>query len=383
MFFGKGENKLDIQKDEFPQLDDIGIEEMYLCNKTNYFTEIHGIIPHGVPIPPNRVPNPPGPSWELNFPFITNDSFIITSLDYNCIESASILCHNVQNIHLMPLPHMSNNTNIKNIKDLDILKKKLGNYNPTNNVTTINNYCNTKTNNYLNMKNTTCDITWEKLNDKNIFSLSHFSYNSFKKNLNFMLLDGKNNIPIAIEEGYYPYPYYGIPVPNPVYVDDHREIPNSMNINNFIFVTDYEVIINILKECKKIKYKQDIDIVERSSIWEISLNIDFITDSGTGDVIQTKIIYDHFIKIYPTEHYCPSLIYNNGKYEYNYKGNKFILFNSLKDIPIDYIKKLIFRRYSTNQKKLINKILNKNNKNNFTISPIHNRKNNVKFENLK
>ena len=79
--------------------------------------------------------------------------------------------------------------------------------------------------------------------------------------------------------------------------------------------------------------------------------------------------------------------YNNGDYEYKYNNITYKLFNSLYDIPINYIKNLYFYRYSKNKQSLIKKILkkdeekNKNNKNNKNKNTSINLKD-IKFENL-
>jgi hypothetical protein len=92
MFFSKKENKKDIQEDEFSQLDELGIKEMYMCLQNAEVKKIISLNPNSV----------------------------ITSLNYSCIESASILYNESSPLTIYPIPNISNSTNIKDKKTFDI-----------------------------------------------------------------------------------------------------------------------------------------------------------------------------------------------------------------------------------------------------------------------
>jgi len=348
IFFSKKENKKDIPEDEFAQLDELGIKEVYLCQQN---TEFENII--------NNIFTPPkGP------PYI-----VYTSLDYSCIESASILFYK-KNLTIYPIPNISNNTNIKDKKTFDRFKKKFGTYEINNHnkksiteYSNINNYWNRKTNNinnYLNIKKTFASIDWTGTYKKDISQLSKYSYYKFKKFFNDKCLEKYST-----------------------YTDINPLHPK--NINNFVFITDSKLIIDILKEVKDIRYKKDIDIIERSSVWEIDLNIFFEYNTITNKITKKTIKYNRYTKIYPTENNYSPLKYNNDYYEYKYNNITYKLFNSLYDIPINYIKDLYFYRYSKNKQSLIKKILEKDekkNKNTYNNKKTKNY-NTIKFENLK
>jgi hypothetical protein len=352
LFFSKKNNKKNIVEDEFSQLDELGIKEMYMCQQNSEFEKIVN----------NKFNPPKGP------PYI-----IYTSLDYSCIESASVLFYKY-NIAIYPLPNISNNTNIKDKKTFDRFKKKFGNYKINNynkesisEQSNINNYWNKKAqniNNYLNIKKTSAIIDWTGTYKKDSSELSHYNYSKFKKLFNNKCL-----------EKYKTY--------SDIYPQN-----SSKNINNFIFISDSKFIIDNLKEVRDIKYKKDMDIVERSSIWEINLNIDFEYDKITKKIVKKIIKYNRFTKIYPTENNYLPLKYNNGDYEYKYNNITYKLFNSLNNIPINYIKDLYFYRYPKNKQLLIKKKLEKDEKNeknekNNNNKILSNRNNSIKFENLK
>jgi len=347
IFFSKKENK-NILDDEFSQLDELGIKEMYLCQQNNEFENII-----------NNIFTPPkGP------PYI-----VYTSLDYSCIESASILFYK-KNLAICPIPNISNNTNIKDKKTFDRFKKKFGKYEINNHNkkiiiehSNINNYWNKKSNNinnYLNIKKTVASIDWTETYKKDISQLSHYSYYKFKKFFNDTYLEKYST-------------YFDI---NPLH---------PKNINNFVFITDSRLIIDILKEVKDIRYKKDIDIIERSSVWEIDLNIYFEYNKITNKITKKTIKYNRYTKIYPTENNYSPLKYNNNNYEYKYNNITYKLFNSLYNIPINYIKDLYFYRYSKNKQSLIKKILEKDEEKNKDINDNKKNKNynTIKFENLK
>ena len=95
LFFSKKENKKEIQEDEFAQLDELGVKEMYLCQQN---TNVKKII--------DNITKP-------------HPTYIITSLDYSSIESATILYNEKSPLEIFPIPNISNNTNIKDKKTFD------------------------------------------------------------------------------------------------------------------------------------------------------------------------------------------------------------------------------------------------------------------------
>ena len=262
LFFSKKENKKEIQEDEFAQLDELGVKEMYLCQQN---TNVKKII--------DNITKP-------------HPTYIITSLDYSSIESATILYNEKSPLEIFPIPNISNNTNIKDKKTFDRFKKKFGNYkindhkNPIIEKTNINNYWNKKgkeLNYYLNIKKTKAVINWVETYKKDISSLSTYSYYKFKRFFQDQCLMKYKD-------------YSNIDPTN-----------HDRDIYNFIFISDSKLIIDILKEVKDIRYKKDIDIIERSSVWEIDLNIYFQYNTITNKITKKTIKYNRYTKIYPTE----------------------------------------------------------------------------------
>ena len=303
--FKKKESK--IEKNEFPQLEDTGIKEMFMCQSNN-----KKILEHPT-------------STELT---------VYTSLDYSSIESASILCTSVDNVTVYPLPNMSNETNIKTSKMLDILKKKLGE--SVNRELQIK-YWNKKlsANQYTNIKGKFPVIDWRYVTNS-----SKISYNfiKFKRILASIFFDGNN----------------------------------SKNEDSLIFVCSSALIVDILKMFKKIGYNKKTDIIEYSSIWEINIEVNYK---------DKKISYNTYNKKYPTEYNHDNLSYNGKVYEYEHNRHRFILFNSLENIPLKYIKRMIFYRLNDEQKEEIKKILNAvSNNNKKTVQNNRNNLNLLKFD---
>jgi hypothetical protein len=174
-FFSKGEkeNKNEITKieqDEFSKLTTIGIKECYMCQENNENNDIFKNI-------------------------LNQKKNIYTSLDYNAIESSFVLFHKFNDLNIIPLPFMSSTTNIKTKKTFDIFKKKFG---KTNNITNLKNYWSTKNvnNQFLNIKNISSKINWEKTNDEKLISLNSFSMTQFKKILENMCFEN----PVILSE---------------------------------------------------------------------------------------------------------------------------------------------------------------------------------------
>jgi hypothetical protein len=112
-------------------------------------------------------------------------------------------------------------------------------------------------------------------------------------------------------------------------------------------------------------------------MWNIEIEI---------DTKNNKIIYDNFIKVYPTEYNYKPLTYKITEYEYVYANKKFILFNSLNNIPLYYLKNITYNSFSKDEQYSIKKILsnNTNKKNNTSnISEEKSSSINFTFENFK
>jgi hypothetical protein len=341
-FFSKKEENIPkISEDDYPLLDELGIKEIYMCMQNSDVKKI--IDEFSIP------------------PILPNKKILYTSLEYSSIESASII-NNVTEIY--PIPNISTNTNIKDKKMFDIFKKKIGIYkinNSSNNEeTNIENYWNKKGKNipdYFDIKTKKGVIKWDETKKKNMISLSRYNYNNFKKFLKEKCTDKYKN---------------------------QSDIKTFPKIDFLLFISDSKLIIDNLKEIKDIKYKKDLDIIEHSSVWEIDITIDFEHNNIIPyKIINSKIKYNRFTKIYPTENNYKPLI--NNSFEYKYNNNTYKLFNSLNDIPINYIQNLFFYRYSKDKKSAIKKIFNKTtNKNKSKNKNNKNNKNNsgITFETL-
>jgi hypothetical protein len=292
-------NNIDqLEYEEFPYLENNGIQEMYMCQENKIINNI------------------------INNP----KNHLYTTLDYNSIESGLIINHSLLPSRIFPLPYMSNKTNIKNKKILDIFKKKFGST-PNEH----KRYWNGKkiNNDFLTLKQYIPEIDWRYI-DKTSSSIPLYTY-QFNQFLNIL----KEEI----------LPYF---------------LPSS--VGHPIFVCNDRLIRDILKKITGIQFNKNKDIIEYSSVWEIHLNVEYHSISGVPNV--KNINYKSFNKIYPTEYnYKNSLKYNNNRYHYTFFSNNFILFNSYLPIPISYIK-LMHLRLSGNNKKIISKLLKKNNSNN-------------------
>ena len=244
----------------------------------------------------------------------------IYSLDLNSIETSFIL-FNIYETSINLLPYMSDQTNIKNddsynkFKNILVNSKEIG-----NDTTTLKNYWNSQklSNNFLSIKNVNCFLNWKYIN------------NIRKNELNTYRLEKFQKILIDI-------------------------IKEKNNINEFIIICNPKMIFDLLsKSIKKIK----INSIENTSIWKLNIEI--------NKKNLTRIIFKDYDKIYPTN-YNPvnkKIFGKNDNLSYEYDGNKFKLFDGLKNIPLNYLEKLEFKRFSSEKRKEISQILNikKNNK---------------------
>ena len=322
-----------ISLEEYPKIEDIGIKEMHMCKENS---KVHTILNDEII---------PGINPEVN---------IYTSLNYNAIESGLILLSSLDNSinkTIYPLPYMSSDTNIKTKKDLDIFKKKFG---------TIKNNVNTNITRYWEEKNLNTQflninlrnkinksINWSEINKINI--LNSYNFVSFKKSFENLYLEYFKTIRLFRL--------------------------NEKNNYNLIFICSPKLIADILKLIKNIKYNKKTDIIERSSVWKISMKIEPKYDtSGNLNKNNTKFIYDSFTKIYPTEYNHDKLEYRNNIYSFNYNNSKFVLFNALESIPVKYIKNMsLFRMLSDKRNNILKLIEENKNKNKNTNTKLINK----------
>lgn len=341
-----------IERETFSKLIENGINELYMCqeNKKNmqiFKKELNNKSNNNESNNNNLIEKEE--NKELN-------NVIYTSLEYSSIESTFVLFNKFKNLKIEPIPYISNKTSIEKIKDYDIFKKEFGEH--KDNETIVSNYWKKEQINdkFSSLKNILIKIDWTKISEiKNILSskidwkknelkmeekgelknysiLNSYNFNLFKKILDYIIFTNKKNA---------------------------------------IFVCNKELIIDMLKQCK-IKYNKNKDIIEYSSVWEIEININ---DKG--------IIYKNCNKIYPVKFNHEPLKKIDDNYSYKIKEKQFILFDSIKLIPMDYIKKMNLNNLSKDKKILLKKILNKNNINNMSdVKVMNNNNKKIIFENL-
>jgi hypothetical protein len=266
---------------------------------------------------------------NFNKNILKNIKNIYTTLDFPSIESSFILYQSLKNRTIYPLPYTTKELKIKSYTELYDAKSLYGEYKIKEKKTTVDKYWELKINDYnykdnvKNIKKINSDINWKYLslfNENNKYRPDIFSYNL--KKFENILID--------------------------ICKSDTNE--NILIVSNPIFIKD------ILKKIKIIKFNVDKNIIENTSIWKVEVEID----------INNYVSYKMFNKIYPTSYNYQPLTHKSkdNEYEYNYRNNKFILFNSLLPIPLKYLNLLSYKSLLNENKKIVNKLLKKNNSTN-------------------
>jgi len=316
-------NKNNIKKinyEEFPRLENIGIKECYICKKNDKNLKLFK----------NELSNKNG----------TGDNHVFTSLEYNSIESAMILFSDIPDLVIFPLPYMSDKTNIKNKESFYIFKKKFGEYSLNNKdeVSSLKEYWNSKEldTEFINIKNKDEVIDWVYTSNINKSSLSSYNPSLFEKKFEELLLTKYVNVDYVYDK-----------------------------ISNNIFVCNDKIISYMLSLFKSVGFNKNNNNIEVTSIWELSVSIEFKINS-TNKIINKKIIYNNYNKMYPTEfnHRELEKKINSDKYLYKYDNYKYLLFNSNDKISLKYLKNMSFRSYNDDKKSIIQKIIEQNKKNN-------------------
>jgi hypothetical protein len=294
-----------IKKDDTPKLEEIGIKEIKLASENE---KVKNII--------KKISNN---SSEPN---------IFCSLDPTSIETSIVFLKSISKlpkVSIYPLPYMSSNTNLK-LTDLHEYKKQFGDLDKSKDISDPNKYWNIYkvNNNFVNLKNPNILINWAYTqNITNSAPLRVRSTDKFKK---------------LLEQ---------------IVVSQYR------SNNNYLFVCDSNIIESILKMIKG-AYNRKKTIIERSSLWEITVSINF-----------NKLDFKLADKIYPTRTSLFPLFLLNEKnyitYGYNFKGNKYPLLAN--NIPIDVIYNILKRSRIRNDKlKLIKELLGITSNNNKLLS---------------
>ena len=310
---------------------------------------------------------------------IGKDNVVYTSLDYDSIETAIILFNKDTNIY--PLLHISDDNKLTDQKDLDIFKKKFGFYSRKDNtihdkivkitneidkrlgdkngefkklyteeeirqsltkklpfskslinnymalkseyynVTKLNNYLSRRdiNNNFTSVKDVASTISWKYISGR---KLSSYRFSDFEKTLKKLVLGTKN---------------------------DSKSI---------VIICHPNLIVDMLKlvgksSVKKLKYNKKKDIIEYTSLWEISFDI----KEREKDI---DIVYQDYTKIYPVEYNHKPLKTNDGgkTFTYKYNDNTLMLFNSLEFIPEKYIEDIEIDSFGSSNKKHVKEVEN-------------------------
>ena len=320
-FFSKKTNNIEkIKHEEFPRLENIGIKETSLCKE---------YIDDNLELFNNNI----------------KTKYVYTSLDYNSIETALILFSNISNVVIFPLTCSSDKTNIKTKDKFIDFKNKFENYENNNSgeFSYLNKYWSTKklNNEISNIINNNILINWNYTKSQSINKLSSYNKLEFKKNMENLIIDKYKN---------------------------SDDINGNVNFN--IFVVNDKLILDILNLCNTPAKK--INILN-TSIWRLNIDIEFKINYN-NIIINKKIIYKNYKKIYPTEseHGSLSKNKNSEQYSFKYGDSKYLLLNSSENIPLKYLKNMNFRGNNKVKKEIIKKILikkrndKKNNKNKVT-----------------
>ena len=306
-FFSKKTNNIEkVKYEEFPRLENIGIKEASLCKE---------YIDENLEIFNNNIKN----------------KYVYTSLDYNSIETALILFSDIPKLMIFPLISSSDKTNIKSNDKFIDFKNKFGNYEKNNNgeFTNLQKYWNGKklNNEISNIKNNNnILINWLYTKSQSINKLSSYNKENFKKNMENIITEKYKNSDNITE-----------------------------NIDFNIFVGNDKLILNILNLCNNSPKKINI---ENTSIWRLTIDIEFKINY-TNTISSKKIIYKNYKKMYPTEFEKGELSKNKNseKYSFKYGDKKYLLLNSFDNIPLKYLKNMIFRSNNKKKKEVIKKII--------------------------
>jgi len=224
---------------------------------------------------------------------ILNDNLsVYTSIDLLSIESSFVLYNQKVGAKIYPLPYISTNRDINDISKYIAFVNKFGVVNKK--ITHVSKYWNAKLNslffkNNVDIKKLNIDIDWKYIDTNNLSSISISNINS--------------------------------------YVELLKNIFRSESKNTILLVSNGNVLEELLK-----RYKiKNISIIENSSLWKLNIEINM-----------NNVIFTEYSKIYPTEYNCIPLKYQypSNTFEYSYNNNKYILFNSVKTIPQQYIQTL-------------------------------------------
>jgi len=310
-FWGKKNNsnisnkQTKIELDDFSPLEDIGVKEMYMCKDSNNIVKKITSI---------------------------NTMIIYSALDLSAIESGLILSQGKSfPVQITPLPYMSSDKKI-NSRNLQSFINLFGILLDT--YTDSKSYWKTKNSQFLNISSINTLINWDKIlnNDKN---LSSYNIDKFKSIFKDSFLENYkkiSNIPIP-----------GMPSVTP-------KIPFKIPI----IIADYELISKLLRNISSKDSK--LYEIEKGSIWKIEIDIIF-THNGV-DITNKDIKYKNFVKEYPTEYnHLPLTFVNTKTFKFDHNAMSYILFNAKNDIPLNFLKGMIFFRLSPEKQLAIKKAI--------------------------
>ncbi len=297
-------SNVEIEKERYPKLDELGIREIFVSRDIPDNQALLGIQDVSKIYPK-----------------------ILTTLDVPAIESAFILYYQVADaIEVIPVPYLSNQSNVRNTRDLDKLKEIFQGGNPKKYWNKREFSSNLTTNRFgiNSLKSKVPALSWNLTKNR----VSYAVQNNRGQPLEYNVSGGLSNYQFSSFLEKILYPMIRENVQNSQFVGETQLSNNTrgMELKPIVLVCNDKTVISFLEKVRSKGYRREKDLIERGSIWKIEMKYE---PKMNGNRMSHDFQFIQHEKKFPTA------------FHYNKSANQYMIKYKGKSIPLSLATELL------------------------------------------
>jgi hypothetical protein len=300
-------SNVEIEKEKYPKLDELGIREMFVCRDIPDNQSLLGIQDVSKIYPK-----------------------ILTTLDVPAIESAFILYYQIADaVEVIPVPYLSNQSNVRNTRNLDKLKEIFQGGNPKKYWDKRDFSSNLTANRFgiNSLKSKVPALSWNYTKNR----VSYTVQNNRGQPLEYNVSGGLSNYQFSSFLEKILYPMVRENVQNSQFVGEIQLSNNSrgMELKPIVLVCNDKTVVSFLEKVRSKGYRREKDLIERGSIWKIEMKYE---PKMNGNRMTHDFQFIQHEKKFPTA------------FHYNKSANQYMIKYKGKSIPLSLATELLQKK---------------------------------------
>lgn len=304
----------DVVKEVYPKLDELGVREMFLVRDNQENKNILGIQD------PTKI-----------YPKI------MTTLDVSSIESAYILYYSVSDqVEVIPVPYLSTTTNVRNTRSMDEVKEIFqgGNAKKYWDRRELSSNLTTNRLGINSLKSKVPTISWKYCKNKIQYEIA--GVQNISKNVNVESSSYATfRFDKFLEKILYPTILENIQRGDVISNVRLSNNTNGRELKPIVLVCNFETVKSFLNEVKSKRYVEGKQRVERGSIWEVEMKVQYDTTLSKKEMFQCI----QYKKRFPTELNASGTMYqkDSDRFMMKYKSRTIPMTIASEKIAVDTV----------------------------------------------